>query len=152
MFWILSGHDGANPVPAHLSPEPGLHSGLMIVQYTAAACCNELQALAYPASVGNISTSAGIEDYNSMGATSARRLRRAVRLVNDVVAMELLLMAEGLHHQRPLRSGAGIEALHAVIREHVGCLTEDRSPAADIARIAALIHSGTLPTIDLGLA
>lgn len=152
MFWILSGHDGVNPVPAHLSPEPGLHSGLMIVQYTAAACCNELRALAYPASVGNISTSAGIEDYNSMGATSARRLRQAVRLANDVVAMELLLMAEGLYHQRPLRSGAGVEAVHGVIRAHVDCLTEDRSPAGDIACIAALIHSGALPTIDLGLA
>ena len=152
MFWILSGHDGVNPVPVHLSPEPGLHSGLMVVQYTAAACCNELQALAYPASVSNISTSAGIEDYNSMGATSARRLRQAVRLANDVVAMELLLMAEGLHHQRPLRSGDGVEAVHAIIRAHVDCLTEDRSPAADIARIAELIHSGTLPTIDLGLA
>jgi histidine ammonia-lyase len=152
MFWILSGHDGVNPVPAHLSPEPGLHSGLMIVQYTAAACCNELRALAYPASVGNISTSAGIEDYNSMGATSARRLRQAVRLANDVVAMELLLMAEGLHHQRPLHSGAGVEAVYGVIRAHVDCLTEDRSPAGDIACIASLIHSGALPTIDLGLA
>jgi histidine ammonia-lyase len=145
MYWILSGHDCVNHVPASLSPSPGLHSGWMIVQYTAAACCNELQALSHPASVGNVPTSAGIEDYNSMGATSARRLRRAVDLARSVVAMELLIMAEGLEHQRPLRSGEGVEAMYAAIREHVGPLTEDRSPAPDIACITALIHDGALP-------
>ncbi len=148
MFWILSGHDGVNPVPVYLSPQPGLHSGLMIVQYTAAACCNELQALAHPASVGNVSTSAGIEDYNSMGATSARRLRRAVRLARDVVAMELLIMAEGIEHQRPLRSGQGVEAVHAVVRDCVTPLTEDRSPAPDIAAIAQCIASCSLPPTE----
>ena len=121
----------------------------MIVQYTAAAVCNELRALAYPASVGNISTSAGIEDYNSMGATSARRLRRAVTLVGDVVAMELLIMAEGLEHQRPLRSGDGVEAMHTAIRAHVEPLTADRSPAPDIAAIATAIGNGCLPCLDL---
>ena len=149
MYWILSGHDSVNPVPASLSPDPGLHSGLMIVQYTAAACCNELQALSHPASVGNVPTSAGIEDYNSMGATSARRLRRAVDLSRSVIAMELLTMAEGLEHQRPLRSGSGVEAMYGTIREHVEPLTEDRSPASDIACIADLIHTGALPTPEL---
>jgi len=152
IFWVLSGHDPHTQVPDYLSPEPGLHSGLMIVQYTAAAACNELRALAYPASVGNISTSAGIEDYNSMGATSAKRLRQAVRLTRDVVAMELLVMAEGLEHQRPLRSGEGVEAMQAAIRDMVEPLAADRSPAPDIATIATAIGEGHLPTIDLETA
>jgi len=71
VYWLLSAHDCENALPHHLSPSPGLHSGLMITQYTAAALCNELQCIATPASVGNVPTSAGIEDYNSMGATSA---------------------------------------------------------------------------------
>ncbi|MCH2135885.1 MAG: histidine ammonia-lyase [Phycisphaerales bacterium] len=140
IFWALAGHDPHSGIPHYLSPQPGLHSGLMIVQYTAAAVCNELRALAYPASVGNISTSAGIEDYNSMGATSARRLRRTVELTRDVVAMELLVMAEAIDHQRPLRSGDALELLHADIRSIVPPLTEDRSPAPDIAAISHLIQ------------
>lgn len=140
IFWVLSGHDPHTQVPDYLSPEPGLHSGLMVVQYTAAAACNELRALAYPASVGNISTSAGMEDYNSMGATSARRLRRAVELVRDVVSMELLVMAEALDHQRPLRSGDGVEELHARIRAIVKPLAADRSPAPDIAAISSSLR------------
>ncbi len=149
IFWVLSGHDPHTQVPDYLSPQPGLHSGLMIVQYTAAAACNELRALAYPASVGNISTSAGIEDYNSMGATSAKQLRQAVRLTRDVVAMELLVMAEGLEHQRPLRSGDGVEGIHTAIREIVEPLGADRSPSPDIALIAQAIGQGRLPTVDL---
>jgi len=149
IFWVLSGHDPHTQVPDYLSPQPGLHSGLMIVQYTAAAACNELRALAYPASVGNISTSAGIEDYNSMGATSARRLRQAVQLTMNVIAMELLVMAEGLDHQRPLRSGDGVEAMHAAVRQRVEPLGADRSPAPDIAALAIAIGEGSLPIVGL---
>ena len=87
-----------------------------------------------------------------MGATSARRLRRAVQLATSVIAMELLIMTEGLEHQRPLNSGSGVEALHDAIRKHVSKLTEDRSPATDIACIADLIRNGALPTTDITLA
>ncbi len=149
IFWALSGHDPHNQIPDYLSPQPGLHSGLMIVQYTAAAVCNELRALAYPASVGNISTSAGIEDYNSMGATSARRLRQAVTRARDVVAMELLVMAEAIDHQRPLRSGDGVEAQHAWVRTLVEPLAADRSPAPDIAALTcAMQQRGDAPLMD----
>jgi histidine ammonia-lyase len=140
--WILSASDRENPVPAHLSPAPGLHSGLMIAQYTAAACCNELQTLAHPASVHNIPTCAGIEDYNSMGATSALKLRQSVALCRSVVAIELLVMAQGLEHQRPLRSGAGVERAHAAVREAAAPLRGDRPPAPEIEAISTLIASG----------
>jgi histidine ammonia-lyase len=98
--------------------------------------------LSHPASPGNVPTSAGIEDYNSMGATSARHARRAVELATHVVAIELQTMAEALDCQRPLRSGDGVERAHAIVRGAVPRLTSDRSPAPDIAAIAGLIRSG----------
>ena len=140
-FWILAANDPQNPVRPYLSSNPGVNSGYMIAQYTAAACCNELQVLAHPASAHNVVTSAGIEDYNSMGATSANHLRAAVRLATDVIAIELLVMCEGLEYQRPLRSGAGVEALHAEVRRHVPRLEGDRSPAPDILAVARLVKS-----------
>lgn len=143
--WLLTASDSENPVNAYLSPQPGLHSGMMIVQYAAAACCNELQTLAHPASPHNVTTSAGVEDYNSMGATSAHQLRAAVDLAINVVAAELLVMAEAMEYQRPLRSGPGIEEAHAAVRRIVPRLTEDRPPAPDLAAIARLIRDRKLP-------
>src|SRR5690606_32822149 len=78
VYHMLSGFDPEAGLPPFLSPSPGLHSGLMIVQYTAAACCNEMIGLANPASVANLSTSAGMEDYNSFGPRSAAKARRAM--------------------------------------------------------------------------
>ncbi|MHC5001959.1 MAG: histidine ammonia-lyase [Planctomycetota bacterium] len=142
VYWLLAASDSENPVNLYLSPQPGLHSGLMIVQYTAAACCNELQTLATPASVGNIPTSAGMEDYNSMGATSAHQAAQAVRLARDVIACELLVMTEAMEYQRPLRSGDAVERAYATVRERVPRLTEDRPPAPDLAAITELIGAG----------
>lgn len=139
--WLLTASDSENPVNVYLSPQPGLHSGLMIAQYTAAACCNELQTLAAPASVGNIPTSAGIEDYNSMGATAAHQARAAVDLARNVVAIELLVMTEAMEYQRPLRSGTGVERACATVRDVVPRLTEDRPPSPDISAICQLIRS-----------
>jgi histidine ammonia-lyase len=75
-----------------------------------------------------------------MGATSANHLRAAVRLATDVISIELLVMAEGLEAQRPLRSGAGVEALHAEVRARVPRLAGDRPPAGDIAAVGAAIR------------
>jgi histidine ammonia-lyase len=147
IYWLLAASDSENPVNVYLSPQPGLHSGLMIVQYTAAACCNELQTLAAPASVANIPTSAGIEDYNSMGATSAHQLRAAVALATNVLAAELLIMTEAMEYQRPLRSGETVERSYDAVRGVVSRLTEDRPPAPDLAAIADLIRSGAFDDI-----
>lgn len=141
--WLLTASDRENPINPYLSPDPGFHSGLMMVQYTAAACCNELQTLATPASTGNIPTSAGVEDYNSMGVTAAHQVTRGIDLVRQVIAIELLVMAEALEYQRPLRSGEDVEATHATIRTVVPRLTSDRPPSPDIASIAELIRAGS---------
>jgi histidine ammonia-lyase len=142
VYYLLAASDAENHLNPHLSPSPGLHSGLMIAQYVAAACCNEIIGLCAPSSVSNIPTSAGMEDYNSFGATSARKLGYVVARATDVVAIELLCAAEALEYQRPLRSGAGVERVHALVRRVVSRRSADRPPAPDIAAIARLIVEG----------
>ena len=142
VYYLLAASSAENRLNPQLSPVPGVCSGLMIAQYVAAACCNELIGLATPASVANLSTSAGMEDYNSFGAHSALKARRVVERVTDVVAIELLCAAEALEYQRPLRSGPGIEAAHAAVREVVPRRTRDRPPAPDIRAISSLIAAG----------
>ena len=142
IYYILAASDAQNPLNPHLSPVPGLHSGLMIAQYVAAACCNELIGLANPASVANIPTSAGMEDYNSMGATSALKVQRSIERCRQVVAIELLCAAEALEYQRPLRSGDGVERAHAAVRAVVSRRTADRPPSPDILAIERLSIDG----------
>lgn len=142
VYFITGASDDQNPLPMFLSPKPGLHSGLMIPQYAAAACVNELVGLANPASVANVPTCAGTEDYNSYGPRSAAKARRAVELAEHVVSVELLTSAEAIEHQRPLRSGEGVERAHAVIRERVPKLDADRSLAPDLAAIRSMIRAG----------
>ncbi len=142
VYHMLSGFDPETGLPPYLSPSPGLHSGLMIAQYTAAAACNEIITLCTPASVSNISTSAGIEDYNSFGPRSAAKARRSLDLARSVVAIELLCAAQALEHHRPLRSGRGVERAHEIIRGKVRKLTADRPPAPDVATIETLITEG----------
>jgi histidine ammonia-lyase len=125
-----------------LAPQPGLQSGLMIAQYTAAACVNEIVGLCTPASVANVGTCAGMEDYNSFGPRSAAKARRILELSRTVVAIELLIASQGVQTHRPLRSGAGVEAALASIRKLVPPLTDDRPLSADIAAIDGLIAAG----------
>jgi histidine ammonia-lyase len=114
----------------------------MIAQYTAAACCNEIITLCTPASVSNLPTSAGVEDYNSFGPRSAAKAARSAELARSVVAIELLCAAEALERQRPMKSGGGVEKAHALIRKAVRPFDSDRSPAPDIAAIERLIDEG----------
>jgi histidine ammonia-lyase len=144
VYHMLSGSDQESGLPPFLSPRPGLCSGLMIAQYAAAACCNEIVGLATPASVANLPTSAGMEDYNSFGPRAAAKAERAAALARSVIAIELLCAAEGLEYQRPLRSGTAVERAHRAIRRRVRRLTTDRPPAPDIAAIEALIEDGGL--------
>ncbi|MDX2116063.1 MAG: histidine ammonia-lyase [Planctomycetota bacterium] len=143
-FLMLAAAEPEARLRPHLSPRPGLHSGLMIVQYTAAACCNELVQLAAPASPINLPTCAGMEDYNSFGPRSAAKARRALDLCTSVIAIELLCAAQGLELHRPLRSGRGVERTFEKLRSVVPPLTADRPPAPDIAAITALIRAGAL--------
>jgi histidine ammonia-lyase len=131
-------------LPPFLSETPGVSSGLMIVQYTAAALVNEMQTLAHPASVDTIPTSANQEDHVSMGATAALHLRAVMESAETVLAIEALCAAQGLDFRAPMRPGVGLARAHAALRARVPHLVEDRSPAPDIATARELVHSGDL--------
>ncbi len=131
-------------LPAFLSENPGLESGLMIAQYTAAALINELQSLAHPSSVDTVPTSANQEDHVSMGATSALRLLQVLDRATTVLAIEALCAAQGLDFRAPLRAGAGVAAGHAAVRGAVPHLDADRPPSPDIAAVRELVASGAL--------
>jgi histidine ammonia-lyase len=131
-------------LPAFLTDEPGLRSGLMIAQYTAAALVNELQTLAHPSSIDTIPTSANQEDHVSMGATGALHLREIVDRAEAVLAIEALCAAQGLDYRAPLRAGAGALRAHARLRSLVPHLAEDRPPAGDIAEVRELLRAGEL--------
>ncbi len=140
IFWLLSAFDAESHLKPYLAVDPGVNSGLMIAQYTAAACCNEAIGLCNAASVANVVTSAGQEDYNSFGPRSAAKARRVIDLTRHVVAIEFLCAAEGIEQHRPLKSGGPIETAHARIRAEVPRLTDDRSPAGDIAALERMLR------------
>ncbi|HEX8732265.1 MAG TPA: histidine ammonia-lyase [Ktedonobacterales bacterium] len=135
---------GEGRIPLFLTPEPGLNSGYMIAQYVAAALVNEIKVLAHPASIDSIPTSAGMEDYVSMGATAALKLRQALDLAYRVVAIELLLAAQGLDFRAPLKPGRGVAEALAAVRGVTPTLREDRPPAPDIEALAAATRAGLL--------
>lgn len=139
VYHILSVFDPQSNLAAFMSPTPGVMSGFMIVQYSAAAMCNELIGLANPASVANLSTCAGMEDYNSFGPRSAAKAARAVELARSIIAIELLCSSEGIEAHRPHTSGKAVEDAVKTIRAVVPSLTEDRSPSPDISAIEELI-------------
>jgi histidine ammonia-lyase len=143
-FWMLSNADPEARLKPYLTPQPGLNSGMMIAQYTAAACCNEIISLTTPASPANVVTSAGIEDYNSFGPRAAAKARRVLDLTQTVIAIELLCAAQGLEFHRPLRSGDAVEHAHARIRERVPPLSQDRVLAGDIDVVLAMVRDGSL--------
>lgn len=126
-------------LPAFLTPEPGLNSGFMIAQVTAAALTSENKALATPHSVDSISTSGNQEDYVSMGMSGARRLSRMLTNLRHTIAIELLCACQGIDLLAPLQTGALAKKAYAAVRAKSPKLTADRPLAPDIEAIAALI-------------
>ena len=133
---------GYAELPPFLSPRPGLSSGLMIAQYAAAALVNECQVLAHPAGAGSIPTSAGQEDFNSMGALAALKARTAVENAAQVIATELVCACQGLEFHRPLRTTPVLEDAVARVRDVVSRVEEDRSLAGELAALAGALRTG----------
>ena len=142
LYLLLNAED--RELPLFLTGRSGLQSGLMIVQYTAAAVVNDNKGLAWPSSVDSIPTSAGQEDHVSMGMTSANNLVRVLDNVEGALACELLGALAATDFRRPLRSGKGTQAAYAAARPHIAPWSEDRSPAPDIVAARELIASGAL--------
>jgi histidine ammonia-lyase len=131
-------------LPAFLTPNPGLNSGFMIAQVTAAALVAENKQRAHPASIDSIPTSANQEDHVSMAAHGARRLIEMAENCRFIVAIELLAAAQGCDFHRPLASSAALEVVRDLVRRHVPQLHDDRHFQPDIDEAARLVASGAL--------
>jgi histidine ammonia-lyase len=131
-------------LPAFLSPHPGLNSGFMIPQVTAAALVSENKQRAYPASVDSIPTSANQEDHVSMAAHGARRLLEMVENGCGIVGIEFLAGAQGCDFHRPLVSSTALEAVRDLLRREVPHLDDDRYFHPDLQKAIALVSSGAL--------
>ncbi len=133
--------------PLFLTPNPGLNSGLMITQYAAAALVNEIKLLAHPASIDSIPTSAGMEDFVSMGVTSAHKLLRIIEHVQQVVAIELMCSAQMLEFRKPLRPGLGVLAAYERVRSLIAKLEQDRILAPDMEILAQAVKNGVFAEV-----
>jgi histidine ammonia-lyase len=131
-------------LPAFLTSQGGLHSGLMMAQVTAAALTSELKTLAHPASVDSIPTSGNKEDHVSMSMTASLKAARAVDLARQVVAIELLCASQAIDLLKPLATSPPLARAHDSIRACVPMLVDDRPPSNDIARISEMIARGDL--------
>jgi histidine ammonia-lyase len=129
-------------LPPFLATSPGLNSGYMIAQYTAAALVAENRILSHPASVDSVPTSGLQEDHVSMGWGAGRKLGQLLDNVSRVVAVELLCAAEGIDRRAPLRPGGGVAEAHRRIRQVVTPLERDRPPGPEIEAIARLVDEG----------
>lgn len=135
-FLLLKGEYG---LPRFLTPISGLNSGLMIPQYTTAALVTENKTLCFPASADSVPTSIGQEDHVSMGSISGRKLHKVLDNLENILAIELLIAAQGIEFRRPLKSSDAVEAAHALIRTKVPQLENDREIGKDILAVAALV-------------
>jgi len=128
-------------LPAFLTPEPGLNSGFMIAQVTAAALVSENKALATPHSVDSISTSGNQEDYVSMGMSGARRLKRMLHNLQHILSIELLCACQGIDLLAPLQTGTLARQAYDAVRAKSPKVIEDRALASDINTVSDRIAS-----------
>jgi histidine ammonia-lyase len=140
-------------LPRFLTEQGGLHSGLMIAQYTAASLVSENKVLAHPASVDSIPTSANQEDHNSMGSIAAQKVWQVLKNVQTVIAIEMMVAAQGIDFSRvhpktkkKMKAGAGIQIAHNVIRKKIKHLSSDRVLHNDIEESLKLLKSGVVIT------
>jgi histidine ammonia-lyase len=136
-------------LPAFLTPEPGLNSGFMIAQVTAAALTSENKALAVPHSVDSISTSGNQEDYVSMGMSGARRLSRMLENLRHTIAIELLCACQGIDLLAPLKTGTLATKAYAAVRVKSAKVSQDRPLAAEIEAVSTIVGEGVLANVLL---
>jgi histidine ammonia-lyase len=137
--------DLSQGLPAFLTQTPGVSSGYMMVQITAASLVAESRTLAYPASIGSIPTDANQEDFVPMGMAAAFKARRILVNASRVIAAELLCGAQAIEFLRPLRGGKGVEEIHSRVRNPargVPGLAADRPVSQDLEQLATLVRQG----------
>jgi len=131
-------------LPAFLTKNSGLNSGLMIAHVTMAALASENKGLCHPASVDSIPTSTDKEDHVSMGVTAGRKLHEVIRNVQHCLAIELLCNTQGLEFLRPLKTSPALEKVITLVRKHVPPIAEDRIFHKDIEWLTRLVQSGEI--------
>ena len=134
-------------LPAFLTDDGGVNSGLMIPQVTAAALVSENKGLAFPASVDSIPTSAGQEDHVSMAPIAARKAVTIAKNVAGVIAIELIAAAQGVDYHAPLKTSASLQVLHAKIRAISPHLETDRYWANEMAALQAAVLAGEIGSV-----
>ncbi len=138
-------------LPRFLTRKGGLHSGLMIAQYTAASLVSENKVLSHPASVDSIPTSANQEDHNSMGSIAAQKGWQVLRNAQTVLAIEIMVAAQGIDFsrvhpetKRRMKPGRGADAAYRSVRSAIAHLENDRILSEDIAMATHLLRQGTI--------
>ncbi|MFL6764689.1 MAG: histidine ammonia-lyase [Sphingomicrobium sp.] len=139
-------------LPAFLTEDSGVNSGLMIPQVSAAALVSENKSLAFPASVDSIPTSAGQEDHVSMAPIAARKAAQIARNAAGVIAVELMAGAEGIDYHAPLKTSAKLQSVHAAVRKLSPHFTADRYWADEMAALQAAVLSGEIAAGGVGLS
>ncbi|MEZ4669654.1 MAG: histidine ammonia-lyase [Anaerolineae bacterium] len=136
-------------LPAFLTPNGGLNSGFMILQYTAAAMASENKVLAHPASVDTIPTSANVEDHVSMGVTAGLKLRQVLENVERILTIELMAAAQGIEFRKAIvgpdaQLGRGTAPVYALIRQHVPFIAEDTLLYPYMEAVHQLVITGAI--------
>ena len=139
-------------LPPFLTPNPGLNSGFMIAEVTAAALMSENKQRAAPCSVDSTPTSANQEDHVSMACHGARRLADMNENLGRILGIELMAAAQGVGFRAPLKTGVTLRQVIAVTRTHIAPLGEDRELSGDIEMAAKLVRTGTIiETLPAGM-
>ena len=138
---------GVSRLPPFLTADAGLNSGFMIAHVTAAALASENKSLAHPASVDSLPTSANQEDHVSMATFAARRLQTMIGNTAHILGIEWLACAQGIEFLRPMQSSGALEQAHALLRQQIPAMDQDRYLAPDIEHATALVRNGALSRI-----
>ena len=139
-------------LPAFLTHDSGVNSGLMIPQVTAAALVSENKSLAFPASVDSIPTSAGQEDHVSMAPIAARKAAQIARNAAGVIAVELMAAAEGIDYHAPLKTSPKLAEVHAAVRTRSPQFTADRYWADEMSALQAAVLAGEIGAEGVALS
>jgi histidine ammonia-lyase len=135
---------GARDLPHYLVADPGINSGLMIPQYTAASLVSQNKQLCTPASVDSIVSSNGQEDHVSMGANAATKVYRVVNNLYSILAIELITAAQALHFRRPLKSSVELEEFVNTFRQVVPFIETDRELHVDVVAAERFLKTYSL--------
>jgi histidine ammonia-lyase len=139
-------------LPAFLTQDSGVNSGLMIPQVTAAALVSENKTLAFPASVDSIPTSAGQEDHVSMAPIAARKAAQIARNAAGVIAVELMAAAEGIDYHAPLKTSPKLREIHVAVRRLSPHFIADRYWADEMSALQLAVLAGEIGAEEVGLS